>query len=136
MTKDGLLTKAERTALEKLLVEPNFKGKKSLRRILWMNTTKPKYKIGDCYQISDRRTRIFGVQAVDVKAQIVNVGVYFGDNAYRYELTAHFINYDGRETTASFYIYEDEIGKKVSGCENRLHGTKEHAVTITPDIGI
>ena len=136
MTKKGLLTKAERTALEKLLQDPAFKGKKQMRKILWMNTTKQKYKVGDCYQVTDSSIRIFGVPVVNFNGKIIEVMTYIGELSWRYILEAHVVNADGREITTRISADESEIGKKVMNNENRVNGKGKHAEAIIPDIGI
>ena len=47
------MNKKQITVFKELLADPNFKGKKSLEHLLWLNTTEPKYKEGDCFKVTD-----------------------------------------------------------------------------------
>ena len=134
MTKKGLLTKAERTALEKLLNDSQFKGKKWLRFLIWLNTTKPKYKNGECFKVSDPSHRLFGVQAINVNAKIVEVKSFMGEHEYIYTLEAHVVNKDGRELTTSMYAPERLLQVKVKNNENRIDGTSRFAESIDVDL--
>lgn len=133
MTKKGLLTKAERTALEKLLADENFKGKKWLRFMIWLNSTKPKYKKGECFKVTQPDHRFFGVQAINVNAKIVEVKSFMGEQEYIYTLEAHIVNKDGRELTANLYAPERLLQMKVKNNENRIDGTSRFAESIDVD---
>lgn len=126
MTKKGLLTKAERTALEKLLADESFKGKKDLRFLIWMNTTNPKFKKGECFKVTDRSRRFYGVPAVGINARITEIEVFRGYQEYRYTLEAHIVNKDGRDTTVFLFADESDLTVKVKGNENKIDGNGKY----------
>lgn len=130
MTKNGLLTKAEKTALEKLLQDPDFRGKKALNHLIWMNTTKPKFRKGECFKVTDRAVSFFGVRAVNINARIEGVSVFRDCFEYRYTLVAHIVNKDGRETTSTMYANESDLVVRAKNNENRINGDGEFAESI------
>ena len=50
------MTKSQIKIFEELLASEDFKGKKQLKHLLWLNTAAPKFKIGDCFIVTDPRT--------------------------------------------------------------------------------
>ncbi len=130
MTKTGLLTKAERTVLERLLEDESFRGKKSLKHLIWMNSTKPKFKVGECFKVTDRAMSFFGVRAVNINARIKSVECFRDCFEYRYSLEAHIVNKDGRETMSMMYADESDLRVKVKNNENRINGDGEFSESI------
>ena len=47
--------------INKMLSDPDVKGKSVLRKLLWHNTVIPKYAVGDCFIVTDSGHRVFGV---------------------------------------------------------------------------
>lgn len=136
MTKKGLLTKAERTALEKLLAEKDLRGRNQLRHVIWLNSTKPKYKKGDCFKVTDRSRRFFGVPAVNVNGRIKDIYNFRDEEVYRYELEVHIVNSDGRETTSTICVPEFELRVKAKNNENTIDGSGKYADCMDVCIGI
>lgn len=130
MTKEVLLTKAERTALEKLLNEDDFKGKDMLRHLIWRNTTQPKYKIGDCFKVTDRNRRFFGVPAVNVNGRIINIFTFKTEEVYHYELEVFVLNKDGRETTSSMFAAEEDLKIKAMNHRNAIVGNGKYTDSL------
>ena len=130
MTKKGLLTKSERTLLEKLLNESDFKGKDMLRHLIWLNTTKPKYQIGDCFKVTDRSRRFFGVPAVNVNGRIKKIFTFKTEEVYHYELEVFVLNKDGRETTSSMFAVEEELKTKTKNNRNAIVGDGKYTESL------
>ena len=114
------MTKTELNTLQKLIEKEDTKGKKLLKRVIWLNTTKPKYAIGDCYVVTDRGHRVYGVPIINMKAKIVDV---YGDSlneTYNYDLELTILTDSGRQDTIKVYINENDIGKKVKDNINKI----------------
>lgn len=106
-----MLTKAQVKVFEDCLADPKFKGKKFLKNLLWTNTTEPKYKKGECFKVSDRGHRVYGIQVMNFGAKIVGITSSITEEEYRYELEM-LIKCNGQETTAMVYKYESELTVK------------------------
>ena len=70
------MTPTQIKTLNQLLEDKSFKGKKQLKYLLWLNTSKPKFKIGDCFLVTDYGRRIYGHPVRDFKAMITEVKPY------------------------------------------------------------
>ena len=130
MTKKGLLTKSERTALEKLLADSQFKGKDQLKFLIWLNSTNPKFKKGDCFKVSDRNRKFFGVPAVNVNGRIINIFTFKTEEVYHYELEVFVLNKDGRETTSSMFATEEELKIKAMNHRNAIVGNGKYTDSL------
>ena len=80
------MTKAQINTFNKLLADPSFKGKKQLRHLLWLNTTKPKFDIGECFKVSDPGHRLFGYPVKDFNAKITEIKTWKDEEEYFYSL--------------------------------------------------
>lgn len=67
------MKKTQINALEKMLADENVKGKNFIEKVIWLNTAKPKFKIGDCFVVTDRGHRIYGYPLNDVKSTITEI---------------------------------------------------------------
>lgn len=70
------MTPTQIKTFQKLLEDPTFKGKKQLKYLLWLNSSKPKFKTGDCFLVTDYGRRIYGHTVRDFKAMVTDVKPY------------------------------------------------------------
>ena len=130
MTKNGLLTTTEKSSLESLLRDPYFKGKEILNHLIWLNTTKPKYVKGECFKVTDRGMRFFGVPAVNINASVESVSAFRNSYQYRYTLIARVVNSDGRELTTKMFADEKDLTERATSNDNYINGSGEYAESI------
>ena len=125
------MTKRDLSKLEALLDDPNIKGKKLIRQLIWLNTVKPKCKIGECYEITDPSRRIYGVQIKNFHAQVVDINYNYQEKYIQYEMSLKVINSD-KEYNTDAYVLEAEIGKKVKDNVTVINGkdTWEDCISI------
>lgn len=109
-----MLTNAQRKVLEELVADKNFKGRDSLKHLLWLNTTEPKYKVGECYLVSEPGHRIFGTPVKNFRGKITKVRCWRDSFEFSYELEGIVKSTNGRQTTTHYFIRESEIGKPCS----------------------
>lgn len=129
------MTKNEIGVIEGLLSQEGVAGKDYLRRFLWLNTTSPKYNVGDCFYVTCRGQRVYGVPVKDFKARIVKVAspsklVKADELQYGYELVARVKNSDDRETDVTIYKDEGELTRKAVDNMNILYGDSEQEEEI------
>lgn len=114
------MTKTELNTLQKLIEKEDTKGKKLLERVVWLNTTKPKYAIGDCYVVTDRGHYIYGVPVINMNAKILDIHSDSRNKLYHYDLELTILTDSGRQDTIKVYINENDIGKKVKDNINKI----------------
>ena len=78
------MTKSELNTLQKLMEKEDTKGKKLLDQFIWLNTTKPKYTIGNYYIITDTGHRIYGVPIQNKKGKLVEIKHISSQKQYVY----------------------------------------------------
>ena len=109
------MTKTELNTLQKLIEKEDTKGKKLLERVVWLNTTKPKYTIGDCYAITDKGHYIYGVPVINMNAKILDIHSDSRNKLYHYDLELIIITDSGIHKEVKVYInVKDNINKIVS----------------------
>lgn len=116
------MTPTQIKTFQKLLEDPSFKGKKQLKYLLWLNTSEPRFKIGDCFKITDHGRTIYGYPVRDFKAMITEVKTY-GMNVPEYQYTLQMeIKCGAKEYVATSYIPEKVLGtfQKCKGNKNTL----------------
>ena len=91
-----------------LLETPNFKGKKQLKHLLWLNSTQPKFKEGDCFVISDGGHSVFGKPVEEFKAKITVVTSFKSRDEWFYHLEM-VAKYKGKTVESNAYKYEGEL---------------------------
>ena len=114
------MTKTELNTLQKLIEKEDTKGKKLLERVVWLNTTKPKYTIGDCYAITDKGHYIYGVPVINMNAKILDIHSDSRNKLYHYDLELIIITDSGIHKEVKVYINENDIGKKVKNNINKI----------------
>jgi hypothetical protein len=82
------MKKSQIKVFEELLQDENFRGKKALRHLLWLNTAEQKFKVGDCFVVTDRGHSVYGYPVKDFKAKIVEVYSFNTGNEWYYKLEA------------------------------------------------
>lgn len=119
------MKKSQIKVFEELLEDKGFRGKKTLRHLLWLNTVSPKFNVGDCFKVSDSGHRVYGYPVRDFNAKVVNVGAFLHVNEWRYEMEAD-VECDGKTTTVKVYKDESELirAKKCEGNKNVLGEAK------------
>ena len=115
------MTKNELKVLEKLVKEPGLKGQKFLDYFIWMNTVKPKCKIGDCYEVTEYSHRIYGVQVIRFHGRISEIKMYPSEKTIGYVLTAMVKNGD-KEKEFTLYAKERDLRVKVKDNLNVILG--------------
>lgn len=112
------MKKSQIKVFEELLQDKNFRGKKTLRHLLWLNTVQPKFKEGDCFKVSDSGHRVFGYPVRDFNAKVISVGAFLHVNEWRYELEAE-VECDGKQITVKVYKEEHELVRAQKCKDNR-----------------
>lgn len=82
------MTKKQLETLNDLMKDENIKGKKSLDWFIFLNTSEPLFKEGDCFYITEPRKRIYGNDVIDIKAKIKRIYHFRGEKKHLYELVA------------------------------------------------
>lgn len=124
------MTKSELNTLQKLMEKEDIKGKKLLEQFIWLNTTKPKYTIGNCYIITDIGHRIYGVPIENKKAKLIEIRNILSEKQYLYKFELEFETTDGRHLTSTAYTIERYIGRRVSDNHNVIVAQNKHTETI------
>lgn len=111
------MTKSQIKVFNELIADPNFKGAKQLKHLLWLNTTKPKYNIGDCFKVTDYDHRINGHQVINFKAQIKKISAWKDEEEYFYHLEM-ICECNGRRITSPANAYESDL---IIRCEDNIN---------------
>lgn len=104
---------------EELLNDPDFREKEMLKYILWKNTTKPEFKKGDCFKVTDMSRKIFGYPVIDFKAKVTKSYSYKGKCEWFYEIAMDVTCGNGN-TVAMDYVSENEL-LQAERCEDNLN---------------
>lgn len=121
------MTKSQIKVFEALLADPTFKGKKSLRHLLWLNTVKPKYGLGECFKVTDPGHRVYGHPVRNFNAKIIEIVSFRDYEEYRYKLEAE-VECDGRKTLVNVYMDEADLRERCKGNLNILGEAKSKVV--------
>lgn len=113
------MKKSQIKVFEELLQDKDFKGKKSLRHLLWLNTVEPKYKIGQFVKVTNYDHRIYGRPVVDFKAKIIEHRSFINDNQWHYTLEME-VTCNGKTKTFNEYAPEHNIKGGVRNNKNVL----------------
>ena len=117
------MKKSQIKVFEELLQDKDFVGKDQIKWLLWRNTSKPKYKVGEFYKASGRGQYVWGYPVKDFKARIKNVYCYKTEAAWYYEMDAVCICGDKKHVTTIFTA-EYNIGRKCKDNVNKLGESK------------
>ncbi len=124
------MTKTELNTLQKLMEKEDTKGKKLLDKFIWLNTSKPKYTIGNYYIITGIGHRIYGVPVKNKKAKLIGIRHMLSDKKHLYEFELKFETTDGRHLTSTTWITEEYIGERVQDNHNVITAQDEYTESI------
>ena len=95
------MNKTDLNVLKKLAKDPEVKGKKLLDRVIWLNTTTPKYEVGKLVKVSDPARTICGSKVIDWIGTIEEVYTIRDVYEYLYRVKVKYVNSQGivKETT-------------------------------------
>ncbi len=102
------MTKKQINAFEELLQDSDFKGKNQLRHLLWLNTTKPKFKLGDKVIFTDSKQRTYGVPMINFIGYIKGISSFKNENEYYYDIAVPVRN-GNKEHTGYTCIAECDL---------------------------
>lgn len=102
------MTNEQIKVFNELLKDENFKGKQQLKHLLWLNTSQPKFKVGDCFEVSDRGHWVYGYPVHNFKAKIDKITSWKDKEEWYYHLTMDIVCGD-KTSEASVYKYESEL---------------------------
>lgn len=103
------MKKSQIKALEQLIADENVKGKNYLNYVLWLNTSQPKFKIGDCFKVTDRGHSICGYPIKNFNAKIIKIkpsAFLRKDWDYTFEL---IVRHNGKEHIVTVYKLESDL---------------------------
>lgn len=126
------MTKQQLNTLQELMHDDTFNGKDLLGWLIWYNTDKPKYKVGDYVQFSEPHTRIYGKQIINFNAKVVKVKAFTREKVWLYELE-FTCKFDGKDDyTTKGYAREGDMNPSDTDI-NYLGETKsKHSESIEP----
>lgn len=122
------MTSEQIKVINELLNDKGVKGKKQLKNFLWLNTSTPEFKIGECFIVSDPGHRVYGYQVKNFKAKVTEVKAFGGgmfECEWRYTLEME-VECGSAKTVSKVFKSESEL----SGCQrcednsNTLGATK------------
>lgn len=110
------MTKQQIKVFEELINSPDFVGKKKLEWLLWRNTSKPKFKEGECFKVSDPGRRIFGYPVKGFCAQIKKIYTFVDMLEWMYEMRME-VTCGDKHTDSIVCIRESEL-ETCSKCDD------------------
>ena len=124
------MTKTELNTLQKLMEKEDTKGKKLLDQFIWLNTTKPKYTIGNYYIITDIGHKIYGVPMQNKKGKLIKIINMSPEKQYLYKFELEFETTDGRHLTSTACITERYIGRRARDNQNIITPQDKYADSV------
>lgn len=103
------MTKAQIKMFEELLVSEDFKGKKALKHLLWLNTVEPKFKMGDCFVVTDPGHSVYGYPVRNLKAKVTGIKSWRDSEEYQYEVELDVTTGD-KHQLVKCYFGENKLG--------------------------
>lgn len=116
----------------KRLVEENVKGKRLLERVIWLNTTKPKYEVGQLVIFSHSGRTINGSKVINWVGRVKEIIPNSEEKFYFYELTVKFKNKNGliEETFGYGKEFELKSTRKKDDVNYPLNNKSEDMIRI------
>lgn len=102
------MTSEQVKVFNQLLNDKGFKGKKQLKHLLWLNTSEPKFKVGECLIVSDPGHRVYGYPVKDFKAKITEISSWRDTEEWRYTLQME-VECGDKKTVSNAYLYEKDL---------------------------
>ncbi len=126
------MKKSELNVLEKLVNDPEVKGKKLLERVIWLNTTKPKYEVGQIVIFSDPARTINGTKVIDWVGIVKNIRPNSEERFYFYELTVKYKNANGviEETSGYGKEFALKSTRKKDDVNYPLNNKREDSISV------
>lgn len=115
--------------LEEMQNAEDVKGKKLIERLIWLNTTEPRFKVGECYQVTDLTYRVFGVRVKNFNGKLIEARPHSAEKMYTYKFELE-VEAEGTNKTVEIVTIESNIGKKVKHNLNVIAKKSEYAETI------
>lgn len=109
-----MLTKKQLNTLNEMLNDTYITGKNLIKKIIWMNTVKTKYKVGDKVIFSDHRLglRVYGTRVIDFVGVITEIKFSLVDDD---KTTVYEIEYKlSNGETKKIWVKEFEISRKTT----------------------
>lgn len=100
--------------LEALLNAEGVKGKKLLERVLWLNTTKAKYNVGDVVIFSSPGSYIYGVPVRSFYGVITKINYFSDCHIISYSIDCPYTTKDGRSGITYQATKEGNIERKTT----------------------
>ena len=117
------MDKQQTQVFEELLKDPTFKGKDQLKHLLWLNTSTPKFAVGEFVKVTNYSHRIYGHQVVDFNAKVVKHNSFKHSNQWHYELEME-VTCDGKTKTFEEFASEIDIKGGATDNKNLLSSSK------------
>lgn len=124
------MKKAQIKVFEELLKDKDFKGKKQLKHLLWLNTSIPKFKVGQCVKVTNYDHRIWGHPVIDFKAKIINISSFITGEEWHYEMEMD-ITCGDKHTVIKEFALEGKLKGGVRNNKNILPSPKDDAEDAT-----
>lgn len=121
------MKKSQIKVFEELLQNNDFKGKKALRHLLWLNTTEPKFKVGDKVIFSDSSQRTYGVPMINFVGYIEKVFTHSDSEKYLYGINVPIKNGKKEHTGYACCSEYDLKVCKTKKEVNIINGVDNHA---------
>lgn len=97
--------------LKSLIEDENIKGKKLLKKVLWLNTSKPEFKVGDKVLFNDTQLSIYGNRCYGWKGVIIEVTTLINAMTYHYHIES-ICSLTGEKF--NHYVLEENILTSIS----------------------
>ena len=108
-----MLTKKQLNALNETLANVDVKGKGSIQKVIWMNTIKPTYKVGDNVIFSsDRKSGLimYGTRVIKFIGTITEIDYAWPSKVLLYEIEFRLSNGE----TKKMWFEESNISRKTT----------------------
>ena len=116
----------------KRLVGENVKGKRLLERVIWLNTTKPKYEVGQLVTFSDCARTINGSKVINWVGRVKEISPNSEEKFYFYELVVKYKDKNGaiKETFGCAREFELKSTRKKEDVNYPLNNKSEDMISI------
>lgn len=107
-----MLTKKQLNTLNEMLANVDVKGKDSIQKIIWMNTVKSTYKVGDNVIFSDRKNGLimYGTRVIKFIGTITKIDYAWPSKVLLYEIEFSLSNGE----TKKMWFEESSISRKTA----------------------
>ena len=103
------MKKEDLKVLERLVKDPEIKGKKSLARFIWVNTTPPKYEVGKLVKVTDYSRTICGSKVVDWIGTVEEISTVCNECKYTYGVRVKYVGPNGKISDSLIFAHDDKI---------------------------